>query len=188
MVIEVDSNTLVRLKLPVKQYTICYLLHKQAHHQLLKYLEIDPVDLSLMETMVKDGWITGTNLNSITTIKVTRKFAKLFETADFFQELIDEFPVKVIRPDGTESYLRTAQKQSKLRYIRMIKNSRIKHDTVINALKAEIAIRTRNNTLKFMKTLPNWLVGEEYKNYEHLFEDGTILDVTPEPSYGTNLL
>lgn len=188
MVIEFDTNTLVRLNLSVKTYTICYLLYKTAHHQLMKYLELDPVDLKFMENMVKEGWITGSNLNNITSIKVTPKFRKLFENVDFFQELIDTYPTKVIRPDGTEAYLRTAQKQSKLRYTRMIKNSRIKHDTIINALKAEISIRTRQGTLKFMKTLPNWLAGEEYKNYEHIFEDGKPLDNNETQSYGTNLL
>ena len=188
MVIEVDSTTLVRLNLPIKQYIICYLLKNNAHHQLLKYLKIDPIDIPFLENMVKEGWITGSNLNSITNIQVTTKFKNLFEAKDYFQELVDTFPVKVVRPDGNESYLRIGQKKAKLKYIRIIKNSRLKHDTIINALKAEIALRTRQNTLKFMKTLPNWLDGEEFKNYEHLFEDGKPLDIIEKKSYGTNLL
>lgn len=187
MLIEVDTNFLIRHNLTSKQFLVCYLLYKKAHHQLVKYLKFDTVNLDFMETLVKEEWISGSNLNSITTLNVTKKFADLFTDKDYFQELLETFPKDVTRPDGTKVYLRTAQKQCKQRYVRIVKNSRLKHDTIINALKAEISIKNRENKMMWFKTLPNWLKAEEWQQYEGIFEDGTKLDNTNN-TYGTNIL
>lgn len=186
MIVEVDSNFLVRHDLTIKEYLFCYLLYKGAHHQLLKYLKKDPADLPFMENLAKNKWITG-RLNSLAELKVTEKFSSLFVEKDYFQELLDTFPKDVVRADGTKVYLRTAQKQCKQRYSRIIKNSRLKHDTIMNALKAEISIKTKQNKMMWFKTLPNWLKAEEWQQYEGIFEDGTKL-VDMNNTYGTEIL
>lgn len=188
MLIEIDTNFLIRNNINLKQFLVCYLLYKGANHQLIKYTKFDSIDLEFMNKLVDEGWITSNNLNSITSTKVTNKFSKLFTEKDYFQELLDTFPKDVLRQDGSKVYLRTAQKDCKRRYARIIKNSRLKHDTIINALKAEINIRTKENKMMWFKTLPNWLKAEEWQIYEGIFEDGVTLGENIDNKYGTNIL
>lgn len=188
MIVELDNSLLIKNNLTAKQYFILFLLYKETYHQLLKYLKLDPVDIEFFKTLKDNQWITGSNFNSITTLKVTKKFSSLIEPKDFFQELWDEFPVKVERPDGTVSYLRNAAKQCKTKYNRLIKNSRVKHESIIKSLRTEKAIRQKQNTLKYFKTLPNWLSAEEYVNYEGIDENDVNNSNNKQSLYGTNLL
>lgn len=186
MVIELDNGFLIRNNITAKEYLILYLLYKKAFHQVIKYIELDPVTDEFWYKLYNTGWITGLTFKDIANLKVSKKFLSFMEKEDFFDELLKLYPVKVTRPDGEDVYLRVNQKICKNRYNRLIKNSKIKHDTVIRCLKAEIAIRTTKNTLKYMKLLPNWLKDEEYKNFEGI--DTEQLVVKKPTSYGDALL
>ncbi len=186
MIIEVDSNFLVRNDLTIKEYLFCYLLYKGTHYQLSKYLKKDPIDLPFLKQLENKEWIKEINENTLSA-KTTEKFNSLFTEKDYFQELINVFPKSVTRQDGTKSYLRTAQKECKRRYSRIIKNSRLKHDTIIDALKTEINIRTKQNKMMWFKTLSNWLKAEEWSMYEDV-NNGEETLIENNNSYGTGIL
>ena len=186
MVIELDNSILVRNKLTAKEYLILFLLFKKTYHQVLKYLQLDPVDLSFWEQLNVRGWLAGSNYNDVTTLYPTHKFTSFLEDTDFFTELMSIYPKKVTRPDGEEVYLRVNQKICKNKYNRIIKNSRVKHEAILQCLRTEVAIRTKKNTLKYMKLLPNWLKDEEYKNYEGIEVSNEVGEI--QTHYGDSLL
>lgn len=186
MIIEVDSNFLVKHNLTIKEYLFCYLLYKGANYQLSKYLKKDAIDLPFLKKLENKEWIKKIDKNNLSA-EITEKFSSLFTEKDYFQELIDTFPKNVIRQDGTKSYLRTAQKECKRRYSRIIKNSRLKHDKIINALKTEIDIKTSQNKMMWFKTLSNWLKAEEWLAYEDVDIDNNSL-IERNNSYGTDIL
>lgn len=188
MLVDVDLAILTKNKLTVKQYLFCYLLYKNQQKKIQTYSKIDPITKGFLEDLVKQGWINEDIVN-ITKLKVTQKFKNLFESEDYFKELLETYPVKVRRPDGVEQYLRVAQKESKIIYNKLIRNNKSKHDAIIGALKKEIAIRVKDNKMSYFKTLPNWLKAEEWLTYENLDIDTENTNSNSSiNSYGTNFV
>jgi len=187
---EVDISILISNNITVKEYLFCKMIQNENAHLLLKYMKIDPIDISWIDNLISRGWIKG-NANQITSLSVTPKFkniGKHLYHEDMFDEFYKLYPAKVIRPEGGYGYLRTDKKNCKLRYDRITKGKRLTHDLIMDALRKEIEIRTKKNTLKFFKSMPNWLKSEEWQTTLEILADEVSMGDTTTKTYGTDLL
>lgn len=171
MSIEVDLRYLSECRISIHQYVILKLAYEGNLKLLEKYLRasstlgtiVDDLD-HLYET---DFIESPPNVNAIlTSIVVSDKYSRLFLTKnDAFEEFYQLFPVRVLRPDGTNDYLRVDHKRSKLLYRNIVGSDLSKHQMLISCLKREIDDRTKRGQLSFMKRMPMWLISESWKVY-----------------------
>jgi len=96
-----------------------------------------------------------------TTSILTSKGKELLEGKDQFSELLDKFPVSVIRKDGTKDYLRTDKKKAERLYKRITRGRKDIHEYILACLDFELVERKRNNNIMWMKKIPNWLSSNE---------------------------
>jgi hypothetical protein len=105
---------------------------------------------------------------------------------DLFEELLIEFPGKVVRPDGTSDYLKTDLNKSRKLYTQLVKKDAVLHKQIMECLKLEIRERSRTNKLGYMKRLPKWLITEEWKIWQQFLGEDTDI-ATLDLGYGLKL-
>ena len=121
--------------------------------------------------------------------QVTLNFKDLINKDDLFDELYNEYPVKVIRPDGNLDYLRADRKASRGIYALLTKGDKQVHDHIIKCLRFELKRRYANNSLNYMKRLNKWLSSREWESYEDEVDDLSSAATRNEGEmrYGTGL-
>lgn len=189
---EVDINLLRDYKLTPTQYYIIYLLHYKNYSDCNKLISILK-DQSLvkynLDYLEKNNFIKKYSYDSIDLageIHLKNKAHFLFEEVDLFDELLEEYPIKVTRPDGTKDYLKTDVKRCRKNY-KKIATSNLKHRRIIEALKFEKKVRENENSWKYMKRLPKWLSSEEWKVFEERMKDEENID-KESLGYGQELI
>lgn len=191
MIIEVDFDLLHELKLTANQFLLAYLIYKQDYQTIIKFIA-DTDEKYVREDIQKlelKSYIS--NLNSSGALEPSalvarNKLNSIFqEEKDVFEELTEIYPVKVLRPDGYNDYLRTDMKRCRKIYQNILGASKLRHKAIIKALKFELEVRDREGTMKYMKRLPKWLAAEEWKVYEDRMNDKE--DTNEPSSYGTTL-
>lgn len=173
----IDVGLLGDYNLTPNQYVLIYLAYKR------RYQEFNKIDRLLgyqtekeLEDAEKKGFIKMPNKDDSSpeipaNIKIRNKFLfALGEGEDYFDEILNEYPVKVVRPDGVKDYLRTDLKRCRRNYSK-IATSRKKHRRILNALKYEKKVREQEDSWKYMKRLPKWLSSEEWKVFEERLKD-----------------
>jgi hypothetical protein len=107
------------------------------------------------------------------------KGKELFESSDeFFDEFISLFPTRVKLPTGETRILspnggNTAVGLKLLKKWKVITKSNPetqKH--LVDCLKAEIELRTKTNTLQWMRNSETWLNKCTWEDYEYLLKEG----------------
>jgi len=136
-----------------------------------------------LEELVKNGILT-TNKNKYT---IEESILESLKDKDSFEELISNFPISVIRKDGSKDYLRISKTKSKRKYMRLTRNRKDIHDYILSCLKFEVQERTRNGTLGWMKRLPNWLDSEGWTEWGEKLNDTKESIVETNLGYGTEL-
>jgi hypothetical protein len=191
MIIEVDFDLLHELKLTANQFLLAYLIYKQDYQTLTKFIadtdkELVSKDVKKLESKSYISNISSDGALEPSALVARNKLNSIFEEEkDTFEELTGIYPMKVLRPDGYNDYLRTDLKRCRKIYQGILGASKFRHKAIIRALKFELETRTREGTMKYMKRLPKWLAAEEWKVYEDRMNDK---DNTNEPSsYGTTL-
>jgi hypothetical protein len=188
MLVEIDTNVLIENKITANQFLLAYLLHA-GDINTLQNLMVLGYDI---DELVENGFIhNGNELDSKDSIDFTKlvlktKFENLIVTGDFFDELVQGFPVKVRRKDGTEDYLRSDLARCRKLYNKITKHKKLIHTHILSCLVFEVNYRVRNNNLAYMKKLPKWLASEEWKVYEQFMLEDTNKE--EEVSYGTELI
>ena len=154
MIIEVDLNLLYQYELSANQYVLAYMLFKQDYHNFTRFLavltkKVAKADLSMLESK---RYISNLNEDGNLepgTIVVRNKLTTMFkEEKDEFEELLELYPIKVLRPDGTKDYLRTDLKRCKKMYLQVLGASKTRHKTIMNALKFELKVREQEGNMK----------------------------------------
>lgn len=191
MIIEVDFDLLHELKLTANQFSIAYLIYKQDYQTLTRFIADTDKDYVKEDIRKLESKSYISNISSDGTLEPSalvarNKLNSIFEEEkNAFEELIEIYPMKVLRPDGYNDYLRVDLKRCRKLYQGILGASKLRHKAIIRALKFELEVHTREGTMKYMKRLPKWLAAEEWKVYEDRMNDK---DDTNEPtSYGTTL-
>ena len=188
MLVEIDTNVLIEKELTANQFILAYLLHI-GDFSTLEKLCAKGHDV---DELVENGYIhNGNELDTKDSIDFSKlvlktKFENIIETGDFFDELVETFPVKVRRKDGTEDYLRSDLARCRKLYNKITKHKKLIHNHILSCLVFEVEYRTRNSNLAYMKKLPKWLASEEWKVYEQLMLDQ--VNKEEEKSYGQELV
>lgn len=135
--------------------------------------------------LVQKGLITSiTAGNSITYCPTARLIEFLKPEKDYFDLFYDMYPVYVLRPDGSKSYLRANVNKCRHLYNNYINHSQAMAEHLNSCLKYEIDKKTREGKLSYMKTMWRWLVDHQWEETEAEIED------VPKQvnTYGTELI
>lgn len=186
MKVEIDLSFIKKHKLTPTQYIVLHLAAKQNDKELNSLVassqslyQADIEDLVEKELLVKEDGLH----------RIAPLYKTLFANEGMFEELVNIFPTSVIRPDGIRDQLRTDKVRSKRNYNRKA-TSRAVHEHIVKCLKFEVQERTRLNTLKFMKKLPNWISSETWKEWEDKLEHKELFSLDEEKggAYGTRVI
>ncbi len=192
MIIEVDLNLLCQYELSANQFMLAYLLYQQDYHNFTKFLAVltEEVAKADVDKLELKRYISNLNVDGglePSAIVARNKLKTIFtEEKDEFEELLELYPVKVLRPDGTKDYLRTDLKRCKKAYLKILGASSTRHKTIMNALKFELQIREQEGNMRYMKRLPKWLAAEEWHVYIERMNDKE--DTNEHSGYGTTLI
>jgi len=190
MVVDVNIDKILRLGISADTYIMLYLIHKKNYLIANKILASRPVlTEEVLNDLVNKRLIHNSNLPGFCNpqkIQVRDMFVEnVIKSTSFFDEFLEHFPTKVIRPDGITDYLRSDLKRCKILYNKLTKGDREIHHDILKYLDEEVRIRTETNQMKFMKRLPKWLASEEWETWKLKLEDPSSISVPL--SYGQNL-
>ena len=108
----------------------------------------------------------------------------LKEDKSMFDEFYDQFPVYVIRPDGTKGFLRSNINKCRKEYNRIVGKSKAMHEHIMNCLKYEIDNKMQTGKMGYIKTMWKWLTQHEWETIE---EQMKLEEPLNNYSYGTEL-
>lgn len=132
--------------------------------------------------------------NLITSIergnKITYLPTDLLESAvkqpkEYFDLFYDMYPVYVMRPDGSKSYLRINVNKCRHFFNTLTGNSSAMAEHLIQCLDFEVKKRMGNGSLQYMKNMWNWLTGHVWEESEQEMQD---VSTQTTSTYGTELI
>ena len=104
---------------------------------------------------------------------------------DYFDLFYEMYPVYVLRPDGSKSYLRANVNKCRNLYRTYVGKSSAMAEHINNCLKYEIEKKTLQGKIGYMKTMWRWLVDHQWEATE---EEMTDVVTKTQDAYGTELL
>jgi hypothetical protein len=168
--IELDLDLIQAYHLTIEEFVLLELMRKKYYGKINKYFSNDAQLQTLLDRLVLLGHLKRHPLEDPLvlggyTLGVYPRYKDSFiET--MIDELMDTYPQKVTRPDGTTDYLRSNTKQLREQYKKIIKENKEKHELIIRCLKYQISHFTLTGKLQYMKKLTKWLDNEEWREYE----------------------
>ena len=194
MIIEVSSDVCFKEKLTLNQYVILNLFYNKNYSTISRF--INEFDFkSDIEGLIKEGYIIGDfNLKDIKENNLNRsKIKSLFKVDDsLFWEFFSTYPIKVPGRNGGTRYLRSTSidaletKKQKKKYESIIGKKVLKHKHIIKCLEAELFVRNKESSLKFMLGMSSYLNQEYWTRYEGILESMEI--TKSESKYGEELI
>lgn len=104
---------------------------------------------------------------------------------DYFDLFYDMYPVYVMRPDGSKSYLRANINKCRHLFNVKVGSSSAMAEHIIKCLDFELSKKMREGKLSYMMTMWNWLSRNQWEVAEEEMQDTTTQAVN---SYGTELI
>uniref|UniRef100_A0AAU8BAG0 Replisome organizer protein n=1 Tax=Dulem virus 42 TaxID=3145760 RepID=A0AAU8BAG0_9CAUD len=104
---------------------------------------------------------------------------------EFFDLFYDMYPVYVLRPDGSKSYLRANIHKCRHLYNTYIGKSAAMAQHINDCLRFEIEKKTATGKIGYMKTMWRWLVDHQWEETEEEMKD-TVTKT--QDAYGTELI
>lgn len=183
MIIEINTDQLIKSELTPDQFFLSYIIYERAFNTFESMRLYYPKMIEKgLKVLTEKGYIRK-NSNRIG-YTVTDSFLKFVVEVDNFEELLNKFPVYVIRNNGNKDYLRTDRERCKRKYSRITRSKKSKHDFIIKCLEFEKEVRKKENSLGYMKRLPNWLDSKEWETWAERMEHESVED---DRQYGTDL-
>lgn len=103
---------------------------------------------------------------------------------DYFDVFYDRYPVYVLRPDGSKSYLRANVNKCRHLFNVICGKSSAMAEHLINCLDFEIDKKMKEGKISYMKTMWRWLVDHQWEESEEEMNDVE----KPVNDYGTTLI
>jgi hypothetical protein len=190
--LEIDTETLSHYKLNAHQFLVAYLVYKRQFQTIENYLEDTSSEITEadIKALTKSKLIKNHNTDDVFYVhrlEASPSAISLFATGDFFDELLDHYPVSVRRPSGQRDFLRTNLKNCRQLYKKITKEKKQIHDHIVRCLDYEVNIRKQEGSLSYMKKLVNWLNGREWEAYEQAMQQDKRKAEEEEISYGTKI-
>ena len=177
MIVEVNTDYLLKSQLTANQYIMLHLLFEGKRNTLEQFMLMNDLQ-SEAEDLHKRGFILNWSDDVIidNLILSRDRCKELFDYQDsFFWELFSTYPIKVPNGDGGTRALRPTSldakqtKTLKKKYEKKVKK-KDKHEHIMRCLNAEMWMRRKRNTLAYMQKLETYLNQESWYNYEYLLE------------------
>jgi hypothetical protein len=204
MEITMNVDYLLKNKISANEFLVLQMLLEKQDNRLIAFIKVigedeyhkittslenmnflEQVPVSTEETL--NGSIV-THLVQTTEYRVTETALRTFKGKGYFEEFYMAYPVSVVRPDGKRESLRTDKKRSQTKYNRLAKRKDV-HEHIMKCLEYEVKERTQNNSLMYMKKMPNWLGSETWREYEEKIKIDSLIDtIKEELDDGTKLL
>ena len=185
MILEIDTSILDRIpNLSINQLVFLNLVLsdiKTINQDIQKLLSL--VNEEEIQDLELQGLIQITKDNSDNqVISKTDKLKELLkEDKSMFDEFYDQFPVYVLRPDGTKGFLRANINKCRKEYNSIVGKSRAMHQHILDCLNYEIEDKISTGKLGYMKTMWKWLTQHEWETIEEQMK-------FDQPDYGNNII
>jgi hypothetical protein len=188
--IEIDLDLIQNYNLTIEEYVMLDLLRLKHYNKIRKYFNNESNMISILDRLVLLGHLKRNDfdppnvLGGYKIVVFPRRDPSFIDKLCI--ELIETYPLKVIRPDGSTDYLRSNVKVLKEQYKKIIKDNKDKHEFILKCLKFQIKEKTETGKLPYMKKLSKWLDNEEWKEYEDrvLTQDDTSSFQEEDNIYG----
>lgn len=173
----INTDVLIMNNISAHHYVILNLLYQKKYDVLDEYLtssntyEDFPQEVKYLKSKLLVTFNPDNSPYNYKSILVSSDSIRMLGNYNNFEEIYNIYPVKVRRPDGKENFLRRDRKTCEQLYNVIVKGSRDTHDHIVKCLLFELKDKEANGSLKFMKTLTNWLSDKEWRNYEDVVDD-----------------
>lgn len=173
---QINLNQLVFLSMILDKNQKNY----QDVHKIVSLISDDEISY-----LINQGLITSMERGNSIIYQVTDKVDNFIKPSkSYFDLFYDIYPVYVVRPDGSKSYLRANINKCRHLYNNYIGNSEAMAEHINKCLEFEISKKMREGKLSYMKTMWRWLVDHQWEETEQEMQN------TEEctNSYGTELI
>ena len=123
--------------------------------------------------------------NSITYVATDRLKEFVKTDKSYFDLFYDMYPVYVMRPDGSKSYLRSNVNKCRHLFNSKVGNSSAMAEHIIKCLEFEIDKKMNEGKLSYMMTMWNWLSRSQWEVSEEEMQDK---ELQTNQAYGTELI
>ena len=187
MILEIDTSILDRIPtLSINQLVFLTLVLndiKTINQDIQRLLSL--VNEEEIQELETQGLISIQYDRDTQVISKTEKLEELLkEDKAMFDMFYDQFPVYVMRPDGTKGFLRANVNKCRKEYNRIVGKSKAMHQHLIDCLKFEIDNKMMTGKMGYMKTMWKWLTQHEWECYEEQMNTET----TEYCGYGENTI
>lgn len=139
-----------------------------------------------IQYLVNQGLITSIERGNSITYQATDKLkAALTTEKSYFDRFYDMYPVYVVRPDGSKSYLRANVNKCRNMFAVKVGGSSAMAEHILKCLEFEIDKKMREGKISYMMTMWNWLSRNQWEVSEEEMRDTNNQVVQ---SYGTELI
>mgnify|MGYP001536843883 FL=1 len=190
MILEIDTSILDRIpNISINQLVFLTLVLsdiKVINQDIQKLLSL--VNEEEIQELANQGLIciNVDNTNNQVISKTSKLEELLKADKTMFDAFYDQFPVYVIRPDGTKGFLRANVNKCRKEYNRIIGKSKAMHEHIMACLRYEIDDKMRTGKIGYMKTMWKWLTQHEWETFE---EQMKLDDYQPNAdNYGTDII
>lgn len=168
MILELDTSLLDRLNISINQLVFITLVLsdiKTINQDVQKLLSL--VNEEEIQELISQGLISIQEDGETKVINKTAKLEELLkEDRTMFDAFYDQFPVYVIRPDGTKGFLRANINKCRKEYNRIVGKSKAMHEHLCKCLQFELDHKALTGKLGYMKTMWKWLTQREWEAIE----------------------
>lgn len=177
----INTDILINNEISAHHYIILNLLYQKKYNILDEYLNSSktyddfPKEVKYLQSKLLVHFNSDNSPYNYKTIVVSSDSIRMLGNYNNFEEIYNIYPIKVRRPDGKENFLRRDRKTCEQLYNIIVKGSQDTHAHIMKCLQFELKDRESTGTLKYMKTLSNWLSDKEWKNYEDVVDDASYL-------------
>jgi len=139
-----------------------------------------------IQYLVQQGLITSIERGNSITYQPTDKLKEaLTLEKSYFDRFYDMYPVYVVRPDGSKSYLRANVNKCRHMFNLKVGNSSAMAEHIIKCLEFELDKKMREGKISYMMTMWNWLSRNQWEVSEEEMQD---TEQKATNSYGTELI
>ena len=136
--------------------------------------------------LVQQGLITSIERGKSITYHETDKLLKYITLEkSYFDRFYDIYPVYVIRPDGTKSFLRANINKCRNLYGTYVGNSQEMAEHINKCLEKEISNKMSQGKLSYMQTMWRWLADHQWEEIEEEMKNN---EQQSSRAYGTELI
>lgn len=139
-----------------------------------------------VQYLVNQELISSIERGNSITYQATEKLTESLKVEkSYFDIFYDMYPVYVMRPDGSKSYLRANVNKCRHLFNVKVGNSSAMAEHIIRCLEFEIDKKMREGKISYMMTMWNWLSRNQWEVSEEEMQD---TEQKATQSYGTELI